>query len=192
MTAPISAVDQGWKGSQGWTVDQAAEDVLAQLEELAAEGATTHDLTLALEREGLDEATAKSLVLAAVRHDAPGKAGEEAAFGIDLSEFRQLLRKGTPQTRLDLTAALLQRGVPAETAQAVVHQVADADGAVATSQNNRLRRLGIQGMVAGSLFATFFSLAASTGQEGAKIHWVTVAVCLGLSGYSYILWRRHR
>ena len=186
MTSANSPVDQRW------TVDQAAEDVLAQLEELAAEGATTHDLTVALEREGLHEGTAKQLVFAALQREVAGKAGEEAAFGIDLHQFRQLLRQGTPQTRADLEAALTQRGVAAEAALAMVQQVADADGALATSQNNRLRRLGIQGMVAGSLFALFFSLAASTGQAGAGIHWVTVAVCLGLSGYSYILWRRHR
>ncbi len=178
--------------AQIWTVDQAAEDVLAQLEELAAEGATSQDLTVALEREGLEEATAKQLVLAVLQRDQPGKAGEEAAFGIELSQFRQMLRDGTAQTRLDLAAALVHRGVPAATAESMVRQVAEADGAVASSQNNRLRRLGIQGMVAGGLFATFFSLAASTGHEGAAIHWVTVAVCLSLGGYSYMLWRRHR
>lgn len=178
--------------AQIWTVDQAAEDVLAQLEELAAEGATAHDLTAALEREGLEEATARRFVAAVLQHDQPAKAGEEASFGIELSEFRQLLRKGTAHTRLELAAALTQRGVPADTAEAMVRQVADADGAVASSQNNRLRRLGIQGMVAGGLFATFFSLAASTGQQGAQFHWLTVAICLGLGGYSYVLWRRHR
>lgn len=178
--------------AQIWTVDQAAEDVLAQLEELAAEGATSHDLTVALEREGLEEGTARRLVAAVLQQDHPGKAGEDAAFGIELSEFRQLLRKGTAETRLELVAALTHRGVPGETAEAMVRQVADADGAVASSQNNRLRRLGIQGMVAGGMFATFFSLAASTGQEGAQVHWLTVAICLGLGGYSYVLWRRHR
>lgn len=182
--------------SQPWTVEQVAEDLLAQIEELAAEGATSQDLVSALEREGLEAATARELVHAVLRCDVPGQAKEDGAFGIELSQLRLLLRGGgqggaaaASSAVADLTAALTQREVPPATAERAVRQLNDADRALSTSQNLRLQRLGLQGMAAAFLFGGFFAFAAVAGSA---VHWVTVAICAALGAYSYLLWRRTR
>lgn len=172
--------------SQPWTAEQAAEDLLAQIEELAAEGATSQDLVSALEREGLEAATARELVHATLRRDVAGQAKEDAAFGIEISQLRLLLRQ-QPTEAAALTAALVRREVPPATAERAVRQVAEADRAVSSNQRLRLRRLGLQGMVASLLFGGFFAFASVAGSLA---HAITVVLCALLGGYSYLLWRR--
>lgn len=179
---------------QPWTIEQAAEDLLAQIEELAGEGANSQDLVLALEREGLEAATARELVHAVLGRDAPGQPKEEGAFGIEISQLRQLLRQSprgadgvAQEMPAGLTAALIRRDVPQATAERVVQQLADTDRALTGGQQLRLRRLGLQGMIAASLFGAFFAFASVAGSPA---HLITVAICAALGVYSYLLWRR--
>lgn len=169
-----------------WTADQAAEDLLAQIDELATEGATSQDLVVALEREGLEAATARELVHAALRRDVAGQAKEDAAFGIELSQLRAMLRR-QPADATQLTAALVAREIPVATAERAIRQLAEADRAIAVGQQTRLRKLAMQGMAAAFLFGGFFAFAAVAGSPA---HWITVAICAALGGYSYALWRR--
>lgn len=175
---------------QPWTIEQAAEDLLAQIEELAGDGATSQDLVLALEREGLEAATARELVHAVLGRDVPGQAKEDGAFGIEISQLRQLLRQSPRDSNgvsAGLTAALMKRDVPQATAERAVRQLVDADQALTSGQQLRLRRLGLQGMIAASLFGAFFAFASVAGSA---VHLITVAICAALGGYSYLLWRR--
>jgi hypothetical protein len=179
---------------QPWTIDQAAEDLLAQIEELAGDGANSQDLVLALEREGLESATARELVHAVLGRDVPGPPKEEGAFGIEISQLRQLLRRNSPgadgQTQevpAGLAAALIKRDVPHATAERAVQQLVATDRALTSGQQLRLRRLGLQGMIAAGLFGAFFAFASVAGS---MVHLITVAICAALGGYSYLLWRR--
>lgn len=175
---------------QPWTIDLAAEDLLAQIEELAGDGANSQDLGLALEREGLEAATARELIHAVLGRDVPGQPKEEGAFGIEISQLRQLLRQspqGPNGVSAGLTAALIKRDVPQATAERAARQLVDADQALTSGQQLRLRRLGLQGMIAAGLFGAFFAFASVAGSPA---HLITVAICAALGGYSYLLWRR--
>ncbi len=174
---------------------------MAQLLELRAEGASAQALATALEREGLPPAVAVAVAapaFAALLVDPPPDS--TAQFGVDLAEIRRLLRVAMPEGPAALLApnpalgqisAALQR---AGVAHAAAIEAAQTLGGQVQAEHamklQRLRRLGLQAMTCGVLFAAFFTYAGAQPQPGSRWHWMTAAMSAGIGLYGAAVFRR--
>ena len=190
-----------------WKTGEIAHDLQAQLAELREAGASDEALRLALEREGVLETTAVAMLRdwAAVGHAHEPQA--DAVYGVDLSHLRRWIRAlpldAATRTLhlLELQTALSREGLATDTARALVTDVADDCAAMDARQRARLRRLGLQGIVASGLFAGYFvsvtvaSLGTSDlAHAGSHTTWnaFTALLSIALAVYSALLWHRHR
>lgn len=180
-----------------WSAAQCAEDLLAQLEELLDVGASPQQLQEALEREGLQADTASSLVahLRNPQRERLVAASEtqldpNAPCGLDTVAFRLWFRRNGPLT--PLMEALAQQGCPDTLAMTVVTELAHAEAAFAAHQRARLRKLGMQAIVAGTGF-TVALLALASG-PGPRAWWNALPALgtAGLVAYGAVLRKRHQ
>lgn len=188
-------------GSDGWTPTHCAEDLLGQVGELLAEGWSAVAVTESLECEGFSSETAQTLVREVAQLRGLNKVSavaEEGTCGIDLVELRRALRQPGRQLLVDpgrvveLEIALKEGGVTAATAADLVAEVASSHRRLAAVHERRLRRLGLQGMIAGSLFTAFFTWVALLSGGQGLWHLATAAMTLTLTAYSAALFLRHR
>lgn len=205
-----------------WLADEVTEDFIAQIEELLAEEVSRDALAKALEVEGLSRETVEALL-----RDVTGlghiydenHAKYEGIAGIDARHIRLLLRSDADPQVLDTQAAsrfaesLQQHGVRQSTAAAIVADFSNRHKEMTDGHQRRLRRLGLQGMVAGTIFTLFFGLIALSAAPAANApatnlvvqigrpaaplldarwHWLTVVLTAGLTGYSALLFSRNR
>lgn len=189
-----------------WKPVEIAEDLLGQLRELLLAGAPDTALVEALERDGVRLATANRVVRevrAATGHDREPAGDAAAVYGVELTMTRRWLR--TLDRRAEPTAlvdGLRQHGLSAAAASDFAHELLEDCREQEARQSQRLRRLGLQGMVAGALFTLFFAAVAWNGFFGpgartippSQARWnaITALITLVLTGYSALLWRRHR
>lgn len=179
---------------QEWTATECAEDLLAQLEELLEVGATSGQLQEALEREGLQQQTAVQLLAHLQTKFVPRQGAQQlldpaAPCGIDTLAFRHWIRAQKPTGPLQ--AALQAQSCPAELAARVVAELAEAEHAFAAHQRARLRSLGGQAMVAGSLFTVALLVLASGSGPRAWWNVLPAAGTAALVLYGAVLRRRH-
>lgn len=193
MRSPSSATQP--RTPKDWTADECAEDLLAQLEELLEIGATSGQLQDALEREGLQPQTAAQLLSHLQTRSVSAQPLEQqpldpdAPCGIDTLAFRHWIR--AQKAIGPLQEALQAQGCPSALAAQVVSDLAEAEQAFATHQRARMRSLGGQAMLAGSLF-TFALLVLASG-PGPRAWW-NVLPATGTAAlvlYGAVLRRRH-
>lgn len=183
-----------------WTPATAAEDLVAQIEELRQEGAPSGDIAAALEREGLSPDLADDLVeqVTGLRPTARPDVTAQVQWGIDVLPIRRVLRESpgavqvAPARVAELAQALVDHGVQPATAEAVAEGLASTDRSLHASQRKRLRSLGIQAMVAGAVFGAFFATAAMTARPGAWVALATAAGAGAMGGYGWVLYRNNR
>ena len=137
---------------RSWTADSAAEDLLGQVRELIAEGAPASAVVRALENEGLELVTAEAVVteLAPDAHLAPS----ELACGVDAEGLRARLELDTAEV---ISHALVRHGLQTATAAALVAELCASERRLTEQRRGRLRRLGLHGMVVGSVFTALFA-----------------------------------
>ncbi|MSQ83837.1 MAG: hypothetical protein EXR77_13285 [Myxococcales bacterium] len=197
-----SAPDHQTSPSGPWPADQAVEDLLAQLHELRQQGADDDALTLAMQREGLEAEDANAVIAAAQLPVIADESKRALRFGVDLSEVRRPLRLALTAMatqradagpeQLALAAALRASGVDAGPANSIAHELVDQVVAERAVKVKRLRRLGWQAMVAGCVFAVFFTAAGSQPLRGAKWHWMTAGLSVAMAAYGAAVYRRSR
>ncbi|MBI5610583.1 MAG: hypothetical protein HY902_17035 [Deltaproteobacteria bacterium] len=183
-----------------WTPASAAEDLVAQIEDLAAEGAHHADIAAALEREGLAPRVADDVMeqVTGLRPATRPDANAPAAVGIDAVPLRRAIRVDPEAADVDpgrvaaLAQGLVAHGLKAETAQQVADALAATDRAITGQRSDRLRRLGLQAMLAGVVFGGYFLASALVPRQGNLLTLVTAAGCAAMAGYGYVLWRNHR
>ncbi len=183
-----------------WTPGSAAEDLVAQIEDLAAEGAHHADIAAALEREGLGPKLADDVLeqVTGLRPATRPDAGAPAAVGIDAVPLRRALRINPEAADVDaasvaaLVEGLVAHGLQRETARDVAEALASTDRAITHQRQNRLRRLGLQAMLAGVIFGGYFLASALSPRSGSMLTLITASGCAALAGYGFVLWRNHR
>lgn len=189
--------DSNPSAAQPMTPPEAVADVLAQLDELRAMGASRDALQDALRREGLSDDTAQALADWRGATDY-AQDSKPATYGVELSELRRPLRlslltggrremAGHAHT---LAAALQQHGIGEPVAQAVADQLAAQLQAEYDVKLRRLRRLGSQAMGLGALFALFFGAAGLQPEPSARWHLVTAGFCVAMAAYGWAVRRR--
>lgn len=205
-----------------WRADEVTEDFVAQIEELLAQELSRDAVARALEVEGLARETVEALLrdvtgLGHIYDENHEK--YEGVAGVDARHVRLLLRSTADPLVLDVQASglfaqsLEQHGLRQSTAAAVVADFSNRHKEMTDGHQRRLRRLGVQGMVAGTIFTLFFGLIALSaspradqpiadalphiGRAAAPLldgrwHWLTVVFTAGLTGYSALLFARNR
>jgi hypothetical protein len=154
----------------------------------------------ALEAEGVQRATAEAVVRAVggpllVWRDDPD---HEVACGIDLAPLRRSmavtrLHPGGAGDRLRALAdALAAQGLPPAVAHDVAAELGHSWRRLHGIRRDRLRRLGLQGLIAGLLFASYFAWTATLGGRAAPWNLVTAGVSFALAVYGGLLWLRNR
>lgn len=189
-----------------WKPVEIAEDLLGQVRELLHGGAPDLALVEALERDGVQLATA-SRVVTEIREAAglPSQKSSDAGvlYGIEVTMakrwLRTLERRALPTALQD---GLRQHGLSPATAADLAADLLEDCRRQDDRQGLRMRRLGLQGMVAGGLFTLFFAIVALNGFFGpggasmarSEARWnaITALMTLALTIYSALLWRRHR
>lgn len=179
------------------TADQAAEDLLGQVRDLRQEGAPARAVLRALEAEGFEPHTAQ-----AVLHELPGPVQAEerdVVCGLDVSPMRAFLRGRAPDAQgvdearaTDLVTALTRHGLSAATASGLVAETVSQLRRSADVHSRRLRKVAVQGMAAGGVFTLFFAWSALRANYDGRVDAVTAGMTLLLTGYSWLLYRRHR
>ena len=189
-----------------WKPVEIAEDLLGQLRELLLAGAPDIALVEALERDGVQLATATRVVqevreAAEQVHTPPTMTS--AVYGVEVTMARRWLRTLDHRDKpTALEDGLRQHGLSAASARGLAADLLEDCRQQDARQHLRLRRLGLQGMVAGGLFTVFFASVACNGFLGpgaqsmarSEARWnaITALMTLALSAYSALLWRRHR
>lgn len=188
----------GDDAERAWTAAEAAEDLVAQMEELLGDGIVPTALASALEVEGLERQTAQAVVFDVAGRSATAALDAAATTcGIDLVHLRRFLRK--PGIRLEIDdaavakmhAALVKQGLRPATAAAAVAELASGERRFAEVHLRRMRRLGVQGMLAGGAFTAFFAWSALVGPGGAW-NLLTAGMTLAMAAYSGVLYARNR
>jgi hypothetical protein len=173
-----------------WTVSEAAADLVAQIAELTEAGARRPGLLAALQREGVTTATAEQLL------DSLGVAAAQQAaadrWGIDLAPLHRALRRDAdPQHAVAALAQALQaHGVATQTSRALGVELLEDERAVGSMARRRRRRLGLQAVVAGALFTSYFGWL--TLQSGVPHAAWTALASAGLAAYGALMWWRYR
>ncbi len=199
---------QGHRGEPGGkgvpeTADLAADDLLGQLRELFADGAPQAAVLRALETEGFEAHTAQAILQdLQLPRPIPGLAQAEGedqiACGLDTAPMRRFLRAPGARLLVDdarsaqLVEALTRQGLRAATAAAVVAETTSSQRRFADVHVRRMRRLGLQGMVAGAVFTVFFLISAIRPNYDGRMDTITAAMTAMLTAYSALLYRRHR
>ena len=189
-----------------WKPVEIAEDLLGQLRELLAAGAPDLALVEALEHNGVRLATANQVVAemrAVTGGDRRASTDASVVYGVEVTMARRWLRtldaNAEPTALID---ALQQHGLHRDCARDLAQDLLDDCRQQYARQGQRLRRLGLQGMVAGGLFTLFFAAVAWNGLLGpgaktvpvSEARWnaITAGMTLAMTLYSALLWRRHR
>ena len=183
------------------TMQEAVDDVMAQLADLRADGAAQLALAAALVREGLPELVAMALTAPAFTLPADAELPEVAGhYGVDLAEVRRLLRLALPHRGVDrlapsapqtaLSVALQRAGVAPAVAVEAAQVLTDQVQAEYDVKLRRLRRLGQQAMGFGVVFAAFFAYAGAQPEPGSRWHWMTSVMALGIALYGAAVFRR--
>ncbi len=189
-----------------WKPVEIANDLVGQVRELLLAGAPDLALVEALERDGVRLATATRVVqeVRATTGEARKTSTDAGTvYGIEVTMTRRWLRtldsKAVPTALQD---ALAQHGLTPTTARDLADDLLEDCRLQDGRQGVRMRRLALQGMVAGGLFTVFFagvSLngflgpgAASMARSEARWNAITALMTLALTAYSALLWRRHR
>lgn len=188
--------------SDSWTVSQVAEDLLAQMEDAQAAGWSEQEVVQTLEIQGLDATTATAMwadvratAEAAGRLEAlPDDAQAQGPFVDVTASARWIRTPGDPlhinEKRVgELAAALQLAGLLDSTANQFVNDLASHEQLILGVYRTRMRRLGKQGIIAGSLFTTFFVWSALVGGGTAYWHLATASATALLTGYSLLLYR---
>lgn len=181
---------------QAWTAVQVAEDLLAQVDELLGEALPGPAIVRALEAEGMTVETAEAVV-AEVRGERAQVPDDAAVVcGVETTELRRFVRMPGQSLQPDaermtaLRLALVAQGLGAATAAALVSEVAGGQSRLGDVFARRLRRVALQGMIAGTIFTLFFSWITLAGWPSSRWHLVTVAGTAALTIYSALLYRR--
>ncbi len=188
-----------------WKPVEIAEDLVGQVRELLLAGAPETALAEALERDGVQPETATRVVqeVRAALEQTPEAAATAALYGIEVTMARRWLRTlahdAVPTLLQD---ALVQHGLSRATARDLAAELLEDCRRQDGRQGVRLRRLGLQGIVAGGLFTLFFAAVAANGFLGpgaasmarSEARWnaITALMTLALTTYSALLWHRHR
>lgn len=195
-----------------WKPDEIAEDLTAQLRELLAAGAPLEGLAHALEREGVTERAARMAVREMLAREnlqlsVENREDASTVYGVDLAMARKWLRREPAKTQQHaLQEALERHGLSPEIAHELTQDLLVDCQRTMAREHQRMQRLGLQGMWAGALFTLYFTAVALRGllddrlhtgralMTESEIHWnfFTAAMTLGLTGYSALLWHRHR
>lgn len=189
-----------------WKPVEIADDLIAQVRELLTSGAPDLALVEALERDGVRLATATRFVQEIREMTGQSyqtSADAAAIYGIELTTARRWLRTLDRQAvPVHLQDGLVQHGITPATSRDLANDLLEDCRQQDARQGVRLRRLGLQGMVAGGLFTAFFSFVALNGfygpgvqsmaQSEARWNAITALLTLALTTYSALLWRRHR
>lgn len=179
-----------------WSAAQIAEDLLAQVDELLAEPLPGAAIARALEAEGLTPETAQAVVAEVLkeRTDLPDDAG--VVCGIETGQMRRFVRVQGQSLRPDadrmteLRMALTGQGLGAATAAALVAEIAAGQSRLGDVFARRLRRVALQGMMAGTVFTLFFAWTTLASWPASRWHLLTVTATAGLTVYSALLYRR--
>lgn len=181
---------------KAWTADATAEDLVAQVRELLAEGATVPSVLHALQVEGLEPLTAEAFL-----RDLDGAlpiagAADAPLCAIEIRPVRAFLSQPVaqhlPQRSRELADALARHGLQPATAATVAAELASNLRRFAEVHSHRMRRLARQGMIAGLLFTSFFGWSALRPGHDGRVDGVTAAMTVLLAVYSAVLYRRHR
>jgi hypothetical protein len=189
-----------------WKPVEIADDLLGQLRELLTSGAPDLALVQALERDGVRVSTADQVVRemrAVTGGDRQVSSDASVVYGVEVTMARRWLRTLDAKAQpTELVDALRQHGLSFDCARDFADDLLDDCRQQDARQGQRLRRLGLQGMVAGGLFTLFFGSVAWNGMLGpgattmppSEARWnaITAAMTLALTAYSALLWRRHR
>jgi len=188
-----------------WTAAQTAEDLLSLVEDAIVAGWSIDEIVDTLTIQGLDQATSTALLdetrdaaQAAGRLDNPPDESASAQTFIDLTpSVRWIRAPGDPLTidddRVEMLAkALAKAGLSASTANAIASEIAAHERLLLDVYRTRMRRLAVQGMVAGGLFTSFFVWAAVVGGGTAYWHLLTASLTSLLTIYSIVLYRNGR
>jgi hypothetical protein len=141
----------------------------------------------ALEQEGLGPTTAQA-VLADLQPEGRDEPSD-LVYGVDLQGLRERL----PQDNDTVLAKALERhGLQSATAAAVVRELRESERLGHGERRARLRRLGVQGMVVGSVFTGLFIWTATRGDHDGRVDIVTAGVTTLLALYSFALFHRNR
>ncbi len=189
-----------------WKPIEIADDLVGQVHELLLAGAPDHALVEALERDGVRLPTATRVVQevrATTGQPPQPQTDATTVYGIEVTMARRWLRTLQRQAAPTLLQdALMQHGLSPATARDLADELLDDCRRQDDRQGARLRRLGVQGMVAGALFTLFFAGVALNGffgpgvqsmaQSEARWNAITAAMTLALTTYSALLWHRHR
>ena len=182
--------------AQAWTAAQIAEDLLAQVDELLGEQLPGPAIARALEAEGMTQETAEAVV-AEVR-GARAEVADDAQIvcGVETAQLRRFVRLPGSSLQPDadrmaeLRIALTARGLGAATAAALVSEVAAGQSRLGDVFSRRLRRVAMQGMIAGAVFTLFFAWTTLASWPASRWHLLTVAATAGMTVYSALLYRR--
>jgi hypothetical protein len=169
-----------------WTADSAAEDLVGQVRELIAESAPASAVVRALENEGLELDTARAVVTE-LAPDARLEASD-LACGVDAQGLRARLELDTAEV---LAHALAQHGLQTATAATLVAELRASERRLNEQRRARLRRLGLHGMVVGSVFTALFVWTATRGDHDGRVDIVTAGLTALLALYSLALYRKH-
>lgn len=188
---------------------QVAEDLLAQLEDAIIAGWSEQEIVQTLGLQGVDTTTATAMYEEV--HAAAQEAGRlDALPEDDQTDGRQPLQLldvtasvrwiRTPGDPLHITierveqlaSALQTAGLRSSTANQFVSELASHERLILDVYRKRMRRLGKQGVIAGSLFTTFFVWSALVGGGTAYWHLTTASATALLTGYSVLLYRNGR
>ena len=189
-----------------WKPVEIADDFVAQVRELLLAGAPDLALVEALERDGVTLTTARRVVqeIRVMTGQDPRSTMDTAViYGIEVTMARRWLRTLDHRDKpTALEDGLRQHGLSAASARGLAADLLEDCRQQDARQHLRLRRLGLQGMVAGGLFTVFFASVACNGFLGpgaqsmarSEARWnaITALMTLALSAYSALLWRRHR
>ena len=191
--------------SKPWTVVEVAEDLLAQLEDAQAAGWARDEAVQTLQVQGIEDKTGGDLwdeVQAAAakagRADDTLTEAQLQQVMIDVTPCARWIRTpGDPLTvdgeRVEqLGAALHKAGILSATARSFVSELAAHERLLLEVYQQRMRRLGLQGMVGGGLFTAFFVWSALAVGGTAYWHLTTATATALLTAYSVLLYRNGR
>lgn len=173
--------------------DDLARDLMVQLADARADGWTDDDIAGALATIGVERPTANAL-LRNVR--TLSAAPEHAEVTLHLSAFSAVVRDPRDSLRVPnervvkLAGALARAGVAETVSRVIAAEVAQQERGAAGVQLQRLRRVGMQGLIGGSGFGLFFGLSAVLQRGTAWWHLFPAAFAAAIAAYSMWLLRR--